>query len=77
MTLVFVLQHSFENHSNNKIVAYVPAPPVCPLPLLSARFAANEAIGIDCVPDGGIDDNTDGCMDPGTAGVTTPTLPAL
>ena len=52
------------------MIAYVPAPPVCPPPLPSFRFAADEAIGIDCVPDGAIDNNTDGCLDPGTDGVT-------
>ena len=59
------------------MIAYVPAAPDCPPPLSSVRFAADEAIGIDCVPDGAIDNNTDGCLDPGTDGVTVPTLPVL
>ena len=59
------------------MIAYVPAPPVCPPPLSSGHFVAEKAIGIDCVPDGAIDNNIDGCLDPGTDGVTVPTLPVL
>ena len=69
-TLVVVLPHSFENNSNNKIVAYVPVSPVCPSPVPSPGFAVDEAAGVDCVPDGVMDCDIDGCMDSDTDGVT-------
>ena len=49
-------------------IAYVPASPVGPLPGPSTDFMEDEAIGVDCVPDGAIDGGTDGCMDSDTGG---------
>ena len=50
------------------MIAYVPASPVGPSPGPSTDFMEDEAIGVDCVPDGVIDGGTDGCIDSCTDG---------